>query len=94
MTTRADASWRGLMRDVAGWHGLTWTIVVMRCARRRSMGFAAGITRVDVEVCGEDARLLGARTAMAKRRPGLRVELGARCGGSWWWSLPVRTAAH
>ena len=43
---------------------------------------------------GVDARLLGARTVMAKRRLGLRVELGARCGGSWWWSLPVHTAAH
>ena len=43
---------------------------------------------------GVDARLLGARTVTAKRWPGLRVELGARRGGSWWWSLPVPNAAH
>ena len=42
---------------------------------------------------GVDARLLGARTVMAKRRLGLRVELGARRGGRWEWSLPARSAA-
>ena len=52
------------------------------------------VPELEERSAGVDARLLGARTVMAQRRLGLRVELGARRGGSWWWSLPVHCAAR